>query len=67
MSSLSRGSLFAGDFTILDDQPLNDCGMGDVYVVEQVSTGKKRALKLMHTQRLADPKLRESSSSSAMR
>ena len=56
---LSRGTLFAGDFTILDDQPLAEGGMGAVYVVEQVSTGKKRALKLMHTQLLADPKLRE--------
>jgi tRNA A-37 threonylcarbamoyl transferase component Bud32 len=57
--SLSRGSLFAGDFTILDDRPLAEGGMGAVYVVEQVSTGKKRALKLMHPQLLADPKLRE--------
>jgi len=33
--------------------------MGAVYVVEQISTGKERALKVMHPQLVADPKLRE--------
>src|SRR5262245_64294146 len=33
--------------------------MGAVYIAEQVSTGKPRALKLMHPQLVANPKLRE--------
>src|SRR5215467_12828394 len=32
--------------------------MGAVYVVEQISTRAQRALKLMHPQLMADPKLR---------
>jgi serine/threonine protein kinase len=43
---LSPGSLFAGQFRIV--RPLAKGGMGAVYVVEQVSTGRERALKLMH-------------------
>jgi tRNA A-37 threonylcarbamoyl transferase component Bud32 len=33
--------------------------MGEVYVAEQLSTGKQRALKLMHHRLQDDPKLRE--------
>ena len=57
--ALARGTLFAGDFQILDDRPLSEGGMGAVYVVEQVSTGKRRALKLMLAPLVADKKLRE--------
>ena len=56
---LSRGTVFAGDYQILDEKPLSQGGMGAVYVVEQVSTGKRRALKVMHAPLLADMKLRE--------
>ena len=42
---LQEGQVFAGQFRVL--RPLAQGGMGAVYVVEQVSTGKKRALKLM--------------------
>ncbi len=53
---LAPGTLFAGDFRVI--RPLGQGGMGAVYVVEQVSTGKQRALKLMLPQLGADPELR---------
>ena len=37
---LSPGSIFAGDFRVI--RHLADGGMGAVYVVEQLSTGKQR-------------------------
>ncbi len=49
--------VFAGDFRVL--RPLSQGGMGAVYVVEQLSTGKQRALKLMLPQLVADPALRQ--------
>ena len=42
---LIEGQVFAGQFRVV--KPLAQGGMGAVYVVEQISTGKKRALKLM--------------------
>lgn len=42
---LTEGQVFAGQFRVV--KPLAQGGMGAVYVVEQLSTGKKRALKLM--------------------
>ena len=42
---LTPGQVFAGQFRVI--KPLAQGGMGAVYVVEQLSTGKKRALKLM--------------------
>jgi eukaryotic-like serine/threonine-protein kinase len=42
---LSEGVIFAQQFRVI--RPLAQGGMGAVYVVEQLSTGKKRALKLM--------------------
>ncbi|MGK4003073.1 protein kinase [Sorangium sp. So ce1036] len=50
------GMLF-GEFRIV--RPLSAGGMGAVYVAEQASTGKLRALKLMHPQLCADARLRE--------
>ena len=50
---LAPGTLFANDFRVV--RPLADGGMGSVYVVEQLSTGRERALKLMHPQFVADP------------
>ena len=54
---LAPGSVFAGDFEVV--RLLADGGMGSVYVVEQRSTGKRRALKVMHPRLLRDPTLRE--------
>jgi len=42
---LASGTVVAGDFKVL--HALAQGGMGVVYVVEQLSTGKQRALKLM--------------------
>ncbi len=56
ISSLAPGTVFAGDYRVI--QPLSEGGMGAVYVAEQISTGKQRALKLMLPQLVADPKLR---------
>jgi serine/threonine-protein kinase len=48
------GSVLGGDFTIV--RPLSSGGMGAVFVAEQASTGKLRAVKLMHKELVADPK-----------
>jgi len=53
--SLSPGSLVAGDYRIVS--PMAQGGMGEVYAVEQLSTGKRRALKLMKPELLSDPAL----------
>ena len=42
---LTEGAIFAQQFRVI--RPLAQGGMGAVYMVEQLSTGKKRALKLM--------------------
>jgi serine/threonine protein kinase len=52
---LQPSTVFAGDFRVL--KPLSQGGMGAVYVVEQISTGKQRALKLMLPQLVTDPSL----------
>jgi serine/threonine protein kinase len=54
--SLGVGSVFAGDYRVVE--PLAAGGMGAVYVVDQLSTSKKRALKVMHPELVADPELR---------
>jgi len=51
--SFEPGTLFAGDYRIV--KPLNKGGMGAVFVVQQLSTGKHRALKLMHSSLVFDP------------
>src|SRR5450432_1296253 len=56
ISTLTPGTVFAGDYRVI--QPLSEGGMGAVYVAEQISTGKHRALKLMLPQLVADPSLR---------
>jgi tRNA A-37 threonylcarbamoyl transferase component Bud32 len=53
---LEPGTIFARDYRIV--RPLAEGGMGAVYLVEQVSTGKERALKLMHPNLVRDPALR---------
>ncbi len=56
VSSLQPGTVFAGDYRVI--QLMSEGGMGAVYVAEQISTGKQRALKLMLPQLVADPRLR---------
>jgi len=53
---LESGTIFARDFRVV--RPLAEGGMGAVYLVEQVSTGKERALKIMHPNLVRDPALR---------
>ena len=54
---LAPGSIFARDFKIVD--LLAEGGMGAVYRVEQLSTRKPRALKLVTTRLASDPKGRQ--------
>ncbi len=54
---LSPGSVFAGDFQVLDQ--LAEGGMGTLYRAEQMSTRKTRVLKLLHARLATDPKSRE--------
>ncbi len=56
-SLLTPGSVFAGDYRV--ERRLAEGGMGSVYVAEQLSTGKQRALKVMHPRMLQDASLRE--------
>ncbi len=48
--------MVGGDFRVL--RPIGAGGMGAVYLAEQLSTGKRRALKVMLPQLVADEKLR---------
>jgi eukaryotic-like serine/threonine-protein kinase len=52
---LSPGSTIGGDFVVL--RPIDEGGMGAVYLVEQRSTGKRRALKVMRRDIVADATL----------
>jgi serine/threonine protein kinase len=54
---LRAGTVVGRDFRVL--RPLAEGGMGAVYVVEQLSTGKQRALKVMHARYASDPRSRE--------
>jgi eukaryotic-like serine/threonine-protein kinase len=54
---LSEGAIVGRDFRVV--RPLAEGGMGAVYVVEQLSTGKARALKVMHARFAADRRSRE--------
>ena len=56
MSNLSPGTVFAGEYRII--QPLSAGGMGTVYIAEQMGTGKRRALKLMLPELVRDERLR---------
>ncbi len=56
-SELAPGTIFAGDYRIL--RPLSSGGMGAVYVAEQLSTSKERALKLMRPELVANEDLRK--------
>src|SRR5258708_5164249 len=54
---LAPGAIFAGEYRVIGR--LSEGAMGAVYTVEQISTGKQRALKLMHAQLLHDERLRQ--------
>ncbi len=54
---LTVGSVFGGDFRVV--RRLSEGGMGAVWIAEQLSTGKERALKVMHAELVIDAKLRE--------
>jgi serine/threonine protein kinase len=55
--SIEPGQVFAGDFRIV--RKIAEGGMGAVYVVDQLSTGQQRALKLMHGKLVPDARSRE--------
>ena len=57
LAQLQPGVVFAGDFRVV--RPLKEGGMGAVYVVEQLSTSKPRALKVMLPDLVAQPSLRK--------
>jgi serine/threonine protein kinase len=52
LSRLEPGSVFADDFRVV--RRIARGGMGTVYLVEQLSTGRKRALKIMFAQTVDD-------------
>ncbi len=56
LEALAPGALFAGDYRVV--RPLAAGGMGAVYVAQQISTGKQRALKVMLPGFVAQPDLR---------
>src|SRR5262245_43829055 len=55
--TLTPGTIFARDFKVV--KKLAQGGMGAVYVAEQISTGRPRALKLMHPGLVENPVLRQ--------
>ncbi|MCA9630389.1 MAG: serine/threonine protein kinase [Myxococcales bacterium] len=57
MDPISTGVVIGGDFRI--ERPLSQGAMGQVYLVTQLSTRSRRALKLMHPALLLKPELRE--------
>jgi len=57
LPQLTPGTLFARDFRVL--RHLSAGGMGAVYVVEQISTQRQRALKIMLPDLVREPKARE--------
>lgn len=54
---LEPGSIFAGEFRVL--RLVGRGGMGAVYAVEQLATGRERALKLMDPSLVTDVRSRE--------
>jgi eukaryotic-like serine/threonine-protein kinase len=57
VSKLEPGMVFGRDFRIV--RALREGGMGAVYVADQLSTGKQRALKVMAAELAVDPSIRE--------
>ena len=56
-AALANGAIFARDYRVIG--PLRQGGMGSVYVALQLSTGKRRALKLMQRDLAARPDFRK--------
>src|SRR4051812_7541900 len=57
IAELGAGTVFAGEYRIV--RRLAAGGMGAVYIAEQISTGRQRALKLMHPGLVGSPDLRD--------
>ncbi len=57
LASLGPGVVFARDFRIV--RALAEGGMGGVFVAEQLSSGKMRALKVLNPDLVSDPASRE--------
>jgi len=57
MTPLEPGTLYARDYRVV--RAMARGGMGSVYEVEQLSTSKTRALKVLHGQLATDPKIRQ--------
>lgn len=55
--TLAAGTVVGGDFRI--EAPLAAGGMGAVFIATQLSTGRKRALKVMHAMLVSDAVSRE--------
>ena len=53
---LEPGAVVGGDYRV--ERKLSEGGMGAVFVAEQISTGAKRALKIIKAELLHEPKLR---------
>ncbi len=53
---ITPGTVIGGDFRIVE--PLSEGGMGAVFIAEQISTGRRRAVKLMKRELVADVQLR---------
>jgi serine/threonine protein kinase len=56
-TQLATGQIVAGDYRV--EKPLSAGGMGAVYIVTQINTNRRRALKVMHPELAAHPKFRE--------
>ena len=57
LAELPPNTIFAGDFRVV--RKLSAGGMGAVYLAEQLSTARQRALKLMHPGLVGSPDLRQ--------
>ncbi len=57
MAGLVPGTVLGGDFRVVS--PLSEGGMGAVFVAEQLPTGRRRALKLMHPRLVADARMQQ--------
>ena len=57
IDNLQPGAIFGRDFRVVS--PLRAGGMGAVYIVDQLSTGRKRALKVLAPELATEPGIRE--------